>query len=73
MDHMSELTRKMDASVLALRDAFIHEQQEALLLAMAESLLTKLADRERVIFDLRLQLDTARMQLQAFKLGEADE
>lgn len=73
MDRMLDLTTKMDASVRALRDAFIHEQQEALLMAMSESLLTKLADRERVIYDLRLQLDTARMQLKAFQLGEADE
>jgi cell division protein FtsB len=44
--NMSELSSKMDDSVRALRDAFIHEKQEALLIEVAHSLVEKLEERD---------------------------
>jgi predicted nucleic acid-binding Zn-ribbon protein len=50
---MQELSSKMDESVRVLRDVFVHEQQEALLIEVAHSLVEKLASRDEEIDKLK--------------------
>lgn len=71
--HLEDLSRQMDASVRALRDAFIHENQELLLMQTAASLVEKLEQRDRRIHELEGEVAYLKGKIDALNLGDADE
>lgn len=71
--NFTELNRRMDQSVEALRDAFVHEQQEAMLLQLSARMVEKLADRDRRIKELEGEVEYLENRLMQYELGESDE
>lgn len=65
--NMQELSNKMDESVRSLRDAFVHEQQEALLIEVAHNLVTKLSARDQEIARLKHEITDLTSQIRALR------
>lgn len=65
--NMQELSSKMDDSVRMLRDAFVHEQQEALLIEVAHSLVEKLAKRDEEIGKLKDHINHLNSEIMALR------
>ena len=65
--NMQDISNKMDESVRVLRDAFVHEQQEALLIDVAHSLVHKLALRDQEIENLKHTINDLTSQIRALR------
>lgn len=71
--NMQDISNKMDESVRALRDAFIHENQEMILLQTAASLVEKLEQRDRRIQELEHLVAFLESKLHSFTQEEESE
>lgn len=65
--NMQDISNKMDESVRVLRDAFVHEQQEALLIDVAHSLVHKLELRDREIETLKNTINELHSEIRALR------